>query len=60
MRCFEGGPILAVHEERQLARLRFLDSGDAGDFKTGVAFEFAAELLGELSQFHDGFSSWFR
>ena len=51
---FERGAVLAVDEERQLARVRFLDPGNAGDFEVFIALDSTAELFGDLSEFHDG------
>ncbi len=53
-RRLERRAVLAVDEERQLARLRIFDPGDAGDFKTGVSFDGAAKFFGDFSEFHDG------
>ena len=51
---FERGAVFAVDEERQLARVRFFDSGNAGDFEVFIALDSAAEFFGDLSEFHDG------
>jgi hypothetical protein len=51
-RCLKRRAVLAIDEERQLARLRLPDSGDARDFKVFIALDGAAKFFGDLSQFH--------
>src|SRR5579862_3482434 len=48
--------IFAISEKRQLARLRILDSADAGDLDFRVTVKFAAQLPGDIAKFHDSFS----
>ena len=42
---FERGAVFAVDEERQLARVRFLDPGNAGDFEVFIALDSATECF---------------
>ncbi len=45
--------VFSVHKESELAGFCFLDAGNAGDLEVRIALEFAAELCGNFSQFHD-------
>src|SRR5712692_1130355 len=48
----DSSPIARVRKKRQLARLRRLDAGHAGDLDAGVALEPAVQPLRNLPKFH--------
>ena len=48
----DGGTVLAIREEGEIARFGVLDSGDASDFDVGVALERAAKFFGDVSKLH--------
>src|SRR5712675_878346 len=46
------GHVARVVDEGDVARLRLIDAGDAGDVDVPVAFEPAAELPGKVTKLH--------
>ena len=51
-RGLERRAVLAVDEEREMARLSFVEARYVRDFDARVALEFATENLGDVSEFH--------
>src|SRR5580658_2904321 len=56
-RSLQRGPVFAVHQKRQFARPSLFDPRYASNLQARVAVHLAPQLLRDLAQSHDGFSS---